>query len=132
MPNVLTRRQETLIRALRTRHGRRESGFCLVEGLRAARDAVEQRSDLVELCVLREGVEFPEYTGTDRVSVEGKQFEELSGTVNSQGVLLLCREPEYVLPDAPLKDPWILVLDRVSDPGNFGTILRTARAAGLH
>ena len=31
-----------------------------------------------------------------------------------------------------LSDPWVLLLDRVMDPGNFGTILRTARAAGLH
>ena len=34
--------------------------------------------------------------------------------------------------DAPMADPFALVLDRVGDPGNFGTILRTARAVGLH
>ena len=132
MPNVLTRRQESLIRSLKTRHGRRESGFCLVEGLRSAREAVQLRPDLVELCILREGVPFPEYSGSCRISVQEKQFGEVCGTVNSQGILLLCREPEEVSGDAPLRDSWILILDRVADPGNFGTILRTARAAGLH
>ena len=61
-----------------------------------------------------------------------KQYETLCGTVNSQGVLLLCREPGFLSLEEPLKDPWVLLLDRVADPGNFGTILRTARAAGLH
>lgn len=132
MPTQLTRKQESLIRSLGTRHGRRESGFCLVEGLRTAREAVELRPDLLELCILREGVEFPWADPGKTVSVPEKQYSQLCGTVNSQGVLLLCREPGYLPPEQPLQDPWILLLDRVADPGNFGTILRTARAAGLH
>ena len=132
MPTHLTRKQESLIRSLGTRHGRRESGYCLVEGLRTAREAVELRPDLVELCILREGVRFLETIDEKTVTVPEKQYETLCGTVNSQGVLLLCREPGYLSPETPLSDPWILLLDRVSDPGNFGTILRTARAAGLH
>lgn len=121
-----------MIRSLGTRHGRRESGFCLVEGLRTAREAVQLRPDLVELCILREGTAFPEAPAEKTVEIPEKQFETLCGTVNSQGVLLLCREPGYLPDEEPLKDPWILLLDRVADPGNFGTILRTARAAGLH
>lgn len=132
MPTILTRKQESLIRSLGTRHGRRESGFCLVEGLRTAREAVGLRPDLVELCILREGIVFPETIEEKTVVVPGKQYETLCGTVNSQGVLLLCREPGYLPPEKPLADPWVLLLDRVADPGNFGTILRTARAAGLH
>ena len=132
MPTVLTRKQESLIRSLGTRHGRRESGFCLVEGLRSAREAVALRPDLVELCILREGVDFPETLPEKTVITDEKQYGSLCGTVNSQGVLLLCREPGYLTDDYPLQDPWVLILDRVADPGNFGTILRTARAAGLH
>lgn len=129
---ILTRKQESLIRSLGTRHGRRESGFCLVEGLRTAREAVQLRPDLVELCILREGTSFPEAIQEKTVTVPEKQYETLCGTVNSQGVLLLCREPGYLSPETPISDPWVLLLDRVADPGNFGTILRTARAAGLH
>ena len=132
MLTILTRKQESLIRSLGTRHGRRESGFCLVEGLRTAREAVLLRPDLVELCILREGTEFPETIEEKTVVVPEKQYETLCGTVNSQGVLLLCREPGFLSADTVLSDPWVLLLDRVMDPGNFGTILRTARAAGLH
>ena len=132
MSTILTRKQESLIRSLGTRHGRRESGFCLVEGVRTAREAVILRPDLVELCILREGTEFPESIEEKTVILPEKQYAALCSTVNSQGVLLLCREPGFLTLETPLSDPWVLLLDRVMDPGNFGTILRTARAAGLH
>ena len=132
MSTILTRKQESLIRSLGTRHGRRESGFCLVEGVRTAREAVLLRPDLVELCILREGTAFPETIEEKTVILPEKQYVTLCSTVNSQGVLLLCREPGFLTMETPLSDPWVLLLDRVMDPGNFGTILRTARAAGLH
>ena len=132
MPAALTKKQESFIRSLATRHGRKESGFCLAEGLRTAREAVELRPDLLELCILREGITFPVEIPEKTVILPEKQYSQLCGTVNSQGVLLLCREPGYLPLEQPLQDPWVLLLDRVADPGNFGTILRTARAAGLH
>ena len=132
MSTVLTKKKESLIRSLGTRHGRRESGFCIVEGLRTAREAVQLRPDLLELCILRDDTVFPWAPQEKTVRVPEKQFSSLCGTINSQGILLLCCEPGYLAPETPLNDSWVLLLDRVADPGNFGTILRTARAAGLH
>ena len=83
MPALLTKRQESLIRSLGTRHGRRESGFCIVEGLRSAGEAVQLRPDLVELCIFREGISFPESIPEKTVILPEKQFEALCGTVNS-------------------------------------------------
>lgn len=45
--------------------------------------------------------------------------------------MAIVKQPDYVPLEAPRKDPYALVLDRVADPGNFGTIIRTARAVGL-
>ena len=63
--------------------------------------------------------------------VSGEVMEKLAGTVSPQGILALVRMPEFgeeelFAGEAPL----LVILDNVRDPGNLGTILRTAEAAG--
>ncbi len=56
-------------------------------------------------------------------------FEKLSDTKTPQGVMAVCRMPEWdkgFLQSARL----VLVCENISDPGNLGTMLRTAEAAG--
>lgn len=55
----------------------------------------------------------------------------LSDTVNPQGVVVLAQRPATGLAQMLMADqPLIVGLDAVQDPGNFGTIVRTAEAAG--
>ena len=128
----LTRRTESLLRALRTRHGRRDSEHCFCDGLRASREVVTLAPDLVELVILRDEVSLPFPSPVEPVVLPAAEFDRIAPTVHSQGILVLSRRPAPVPMDAPMADPFALVLDRVGDPGNFGTILRTARAVGLH
>ena len=63
-------------------------------------------------------------------------FKEVSRTVTPQGVLAIVRQPDYSLEgilakagrDAPCR---LLILENLRDPGNLGTILRTAEGAGM-
>ncbi len=55
----------------------------------------------------------------------------VSDTVNSQGIILLAERPTAEVEDILLSGNLIVCLDEVQDPGNFGTILRTAEAAGV-
>lgn len=129
---TLTKRQASLIASLRSRHGRKDSGLCLCDGLRACSEVIALRPDLLDLIVIREDfraeLEYP----IEPVILPAQEFDKLAQTVNSQGIITVSRRPEPIAPDAPLSDPFVLVLDQVRDPGNFGTIIRTARAAGLH
>ena len=129
---TLTKRQASLIASLRSRHGRKDSGLCLCDGLRACSEVIALRPDLLDLIVIREDfraeIEYP----IEPVILPAQEFDKLAQTVNSQGIITVSRRPEPITPDAPLSDPFVLVLDQVRDPGNFGTIIRTARAAGLH
>ncbi len=129
---TLTKRQASLIASLRSRHGRKDSGLCLCDGLRACSEVIALRPDLLDLIVIREDfraeIEYP----IEPVILSAQEFDKLAQTVNSQGIITVSRRPEPIAPDAPLSDPFVLVLDQVRDPGNFGTIIRTARAAGLH
>ncbi|MBE6407975.1 MAG: RNA methyltransferase [Lentisphaerae bacterium] len=129
---TLTKRQASLIAALRSRHGRKDSGLCLCDGLRACSEVIALRPDLLDLIVIREDFQAEIQYPVDPVILPAQDFDKLTQTVNSQGIITVSRRPDPIAPDAPLSDPFVLVLDQVRDPGNFGTIIRTARAAGLH
>ncbi|MCC7347680.1 MAG: hypothetical protein IT538_09820 [Variibacter sp.] len=57
-------------------------------------------------------------------------FQGLSGTESSQGVMALVRPPEWKLEQLFRGRPLVVALDGVQDPGNAGTIARTAEAFG--
>jgi RNA methyltransferase, TrmH family len=60
--------------------------------------------------------------------IDGSVLEALSDTVNSQGVVAAAAIPHVARVPAT---GYVLVLDGLADPGNAGTMLRTARAAGV-
>lgn len=58
-------------------------------------------------------------------------MKSISGTREPQGVIAVVRMKKISVSDLLKGAGFILLLDRVSDPGNFGTLLRTAEAAGV-
>ena len=126
----LSRREKSLVKALTTRNGRRRSGCCRCEGVRAVRELLDNFPQLVQFTVATErgAASLPGKMPADLRIVSEKEFEELAGTVNSQGVIAIASIP----PDAQgeVAGDFILALDQLGDPGNFGTIVRTFRAAG--
>ncbi len=128
----LTRKNESLLRSLRTRHGRRKSGCCLCEGVRATGELFLRRPELVRFTVATErGAAAMGNIPGELCIVGEEKFEEFSATVNSQGVLAVASVPPEPGDDRPPRDPFLLALDRLGDPGNFGTICRTLRSTGL-
>ncbi len=125
----LSRKEKTLLIALTTRGGRRRSGCCRCEGIRAVRELLQFFPDKIRFVVATErgrdaaGVDLPEL----RI-VSEREFDELSGTVSGQGVIAVADIPEC--DSQEISGDFILALDQLGDPGNFGTIARTLRAAG--
>lgn len=59
-------------------------------------------------------------------------FKEISDTDNPQGMLAVVSFNEHKLEDVFKSDNFFIILDRVQDPGNLGTIIRTADAFGAN
>ena len=60
-------------------------------------------------------------------SVTEQVMKKMSDTEAPQGVWAVCSKPQGFI----VADGTVLVLDRVADPGNVGTLIRTAEAAGI-
>ena len=67
--------------------------------------------------------------GVEVWSLDARVLERLSPTRTSQGLLGGARAPSWTLEDTLGRD-LVVVLEGIQDPGNVGTLLRTARAAG--
>ncbi len=129
---ILTSKNNPLIKetvALKDKKGRRETGLFLVEGWKMAREC--QKSDLeIERVFLAESYEGENsFDESLTVRVSDEVFRHLSDEKTPQGILCRVRIPECALQPPTGK---CLLLDGVADPGNMGTILRTANAAGYN
>jgi TrmH family RNA methyltransferase len=95
-----------------------------VEGLRAASALLK-----IEQLYIRAGTQC-ELKCQKIFEVEEKLFDKIADTQTSQGIIALCAMT-MLDKSAMEKDKRYLFLDRVQDPGNMGTIIRTACAFGI-
>ena len=107
---------------------RRRAGVYPGEGPKLLEEAVKAGVKITAT-VSCEGVDVPEIAGARQVEVPREVLESLCDTKTPQGVLFLCELPSTKAPEK-LDGSRYLVLDGVQDPGNVGTIWRTADALG--
>lgn len=104
-------------------------GKYIIEGLRFTKDAISKNKD-IEAIILSESKKnlSDKFHGFSIVVLSDECFLSVSDTVNSQGVIAVINKDKDKTEE--IKGP-VLILDRVQDPGNLGTIIRTANAAGF-
>ena len=141
MPDPLTRREERLLRALGERKNRDAEGLFVAEGVRAVEDLAasplalrfaavsSSLGDTARGAVLLRALE---RRGAPVRVVDERALAALAGTEHPEGVLAVAAIPRAGLSALRVEaEPAaVLVLDAVQDPGNFGTLVRTAEALG--
>ncbi|MCD8398717.1 MAG: RNA methyltransferase [Lachnospiraceae bacterium] len=107
----------------------------VVEGSKMALEVPD--SQLVQIYVSERFYEKdPAFFGEDRpvTVLSDRVFESVSDTRTPQGVLCVVRQYHYDLEDllgTAAREPLIIALENLQDPGNLGTIVRTAEGAGV-
>ncbi len=107
-------------------------GCYLLEGVKPLRDAIAM-GIMPESVFIMEGIDIdltlPE---NNMIIVDEKLFGKLSSTEKSQGVVAVVKKKVYRESEfaEAVAGGNVVVLDRLQDPGNIGTIIRTAEAAG--
>ena len=125
---------KNLIQLMKKAKLRRESGTFVVEGIRMFREVPKER--LLQTYVSESFLEKQE--NRDAVKevhyeiMTDKVFASVSDTQTPQGILCIVRQQEYSLETILKKDrPLLMILENLQDPGNLGTIFRTAEGAGV-
>ncbi len=132
-----------LVRKLRARKHRDAEGKYVIEGINLVEEAINKRADIDFILISEDLVVDSARLDIERLSEEFEiyeigrsSFEKLSDAENGSGILAVVSKPSYcnetideMLAKLEAEDN-ILVLDRIQDPGNIGTMIRTAVAAG--
>lgn len=119
---------------LETKRGRKKQGKYLLDGWHLVKEALNSNESIIEIIYTQDFKhldEIPNLPEVEKYEITPAIAHKLSDTPSPQGIFatidlvkLHREDPEKVV------GPWLL-LDQVQDPGNIGTMVRTADAAGF-
>ena len=131
MEQRITSRKNPLLqqvkKLLSSKKAREEAGLFAADGTKLLQEAVTYFPGL-DTVILSDGIEADLPAHVRVIRVPGDVMESISPMQSPQGALFLCRLPEK---KAFKPMPGMLLLDGIQDPGNIGTILRTADALDI-
>lgn len=128
---ILSKAQTSRFRSLKQAKFRKQEGLFLLEGVRLSEEAFNSKLNIT-CCITIKGfdklsipAELPQFEANQT------QLEQISDSTSPQGIICVAKIPESgVLPN-PEPKSILLVTDRISDPGNMGTIFRSALWFGV-
>jgi len=141
---IITSPQNKLIKlagSLKQKKYRDELGLFIVEGVRLVEEAA-QSNWLIETCIYTEVALQQERVQEIIADLKSKNcrmiqvpaiiYDKITDTKEPQGIMAIVQKYACQLGDVLIsgKKPFFVVLDELQDPGNVGTIIRTAAAAG--
>lgn len=135
---MITSRKNPRIQFLRSliqdRKTREDSGLFLLEGVRLVEEAMANEAAISEAfytaSLSDRGKQLVDNLVVNHISVEEVEetvFHTIMDTSHNQGIAAVCQIPKTQFPE---KSSFIILADQLHDPGNLGTLLRTAAAAG--
>ena len=129
------------VNSLQQKNVRLKENLFLCEGLRLCETAIDSRFEIQTAFVTRKMLDDSRGKSlveklNDRICFEVSEqvFRKISETDNPQGILFVMKIPSQRIDSKKIldrKNALIVCLDRIQDPGNLGTILRTSLAVGV-
>lgn len=128
------------VKSLKIRKNREEKELYFIEGIRFVQEALDNSVDIEKILIsdrlyenkggeeIRERIRSGNF---DIYHMTDKLFQEVSDTESPQGILAVVRSRRLQLEEVIKKGSFFLVLDSLQDPGNMGTVIRTADASAV-
>ena len=140
MQVITSKENETvkIIKKLKDKKYRDETGLYIIEGIKMLEEAIEEKARIRKIIICEECLKagdleqkvLYEIAKYNCIYVNSKVFNSLTDVVAPQGIMAVIEKPNK---DIKIKydQDIILALDGIQDPGNLGTILRTADSVNL-
>lgn len=130
---MVSKNELKLYRSLQSRHGRNKSNLCICEGQKHCKELFNSNPKLI-LRAFYSGIlpEMEFFKNFNLEEISSEQMRNISPSKSSKGMIFIARRPEFANFAEASKTHFAIVLDRIQDPGNLGTIIRTAKAAGVN
>lgn len=123
---MLSKSQEKLVRSLRIKKNRIVEKLFIIEGTKLIEEAIQEGISFSILFATTTWVEKHDFSG-EFTEVDEREMQKISSLKTAPGVLAIV---PYLNPE--IKQLGItLILDHIKDPGNLGTIIRTAETFGV-
>lgn len=138
-PTQISNRKLTMLRKLNRKKYRENEQLFLVEGARAVQQVIENATIIVNELFFDESRTFWNQTFWNEIisrfkvsTINPMDFAAISDTKNPQGVIALCQMPQEIdFEELAETKGIILASDCIQDPGNMGTMIRTAAWFGI-
>ena len=132
---MLSKSQISFIKSLHQKKYRKEHGLFLVEGIKSIREFISSNYRIDTIYYVSEQYQLlPKLpTNINLFEVNNVELSKISTLQAPQGFLALVKIPQNkTVAKTELKNKFTLVLDGIQDPGNMGTIIRTADWFGFN
>lgn len=129
---IITSRENKIFKTaklLKTSKGRSDAGMFIIEGIRSVKDAVSKNARL--FCVIeKDGTKVDIEYNCPAYTFAPKLFDDIAETITPQGVMAIVYMQKHSLEDIDAENKNCIVMcETLQDPGNIGTVIRTAHAA---
>lgn len=128
---IITSKDNEIIKNIKKLHDKKyRIDSYIVEGIKMVKEAISE-NQLIELIAIREDFEINFDTKNIKIiTVSSKVFNDISDVKTPQGILAVIKKK----PNKQIETntDYILALDSLQDPGNMGTIIRTADSANIN
>lgn len=131
---MITNAQLKHLQSLKLKKYRQNYAEFIIEGDKLITEALLEDVQLKLICATKQWISLHQHAIASTTQVEEvteKQLEKISNLSTAPEVIAIAPAAKYVFDPAVFRNQWILALDEINDPGNLGTIIRSADWFGI-
>jgi len=126
---ITSRDNQTIKEIIKLKDKKYRDKSFIVEGIKQVDEAIKENASIEKIVFSENFLDKEKYSNFEIIEVSEKLFNEMTDTITPQGILAVVSKKENM--EIDYSKDFILILDNIQDPGNLGTIIRTADSCNL-